>query len=258
MINSNQRWLFRRDRYRPAAEVIRTAEYEVAEIPDDRTAKKFVTDHHYSGSYPAARFRYGLYRRSELVGVSVFSHPCNDRVLTSVFPCSAIEAVELGRFVLLDSVPGNGETWFLGRCFEELRKEGLQGVVSFSDPVARRSADGVVVFPGHIGTIYQAHNAVYLGRGTPRRLRLLSDGSVLSDRAIQKLRSKTKGWEYTARLLVAAGADEPGADLRLWWSHWAPVVTRTIAHPGNHKYAWAIAKPMQRLMPTSMPYPKGK
>lgn len=34
----------------------------------------------------------------------------NGRSLTNVFGAKAVESVELGRFVLLDDVPGNGET----------------------------------------------------------------------------------------------------------------------------------------------------
>lgn len=72
MITSvTQRWRDQRGSYRPAGEVIRPAEFEVAAIADDATAKAFVTRHHYSRRYPAARFRFGLYRRSELVGVAV-------------------------------------------------------------------------------------------------------------------------------------------------------------------------------------------
>ena len=53
----------------------------------------------------------------------------------------------------------------------------------FSDPLPRTRADGTVVMPGHLGTIYQAANAVYTGRGTPRTLTLLPDGTVFSDGA---------------------------------------------------------------------------
>jgi hypothetical protein len=44
--------------------------------------------------------------------------------------------------VLLDEVPGNGETWFLGRAFRLLRQEGFVGVVSFSDPCQRTNQHG--------------------------------------------------------------------------------------------------------------------
>src|SRR5438067_13926750 len=81
-----QRWRQRRDLYRSAGEVIRTRLYDVAAMPAAAATKAFVVRHHYSGSYPAARFRFGLYRAAELQGVAVFSHPCSDRVLTRVFP----------------------------------------------------------------------------------------------------------------------------------------------------------------------------
>lgn len=237
-----QRWRLGRDRYRHAAEVINTHLYEVVPLDDDRTAKAFVLSHHYSGTYPAARFRFGLYRGASLQGVAVFSHPCNDAVLTSVFPVPAPACVELGRFVLLDAVPANGETWFLGRCFDLLRREEIVGVLSFADPHPRTSSEGLVVFGGHVGTIYQAHNAAYLGRSRPRTLRLLPDGSVLSDRALQKLRSGDKGWKYVAELLLAAGADEsPRSDLAGWARHWVPKLTRPSRHGGNHRYAWCLA-----------------
>lgn len=255
----NQRWLDRRDSYRPAGEAIDTRQFEVAEMASDADAKAFVERHHYSACYPAARERFGLYHAGRLVGVAVFSHPCNDRVLTGTFPAvTAADAVELGRFVLLDSVPGNGETWFLARCFEQLRYKGLRGVVSYSDPVPRRTAVGALVFPGHLGTIYQAHNAVYLGRATPRTLRVLPDGSVLSARAISKLQTRVKGWQYTADLLVRWGAEKPGRDLRDWARHWIPALTRGLRHGGNHKYAWGLDRHVRKTLPLSLPYPKQK
>jgi hypothetical protein len=253
---SNQRWRDRRDSYRPAGEVIDPRRYEVAPIDNDTEPKRFVEQHHYSGTYPAARDRFGLYTRGRLAGVAVFSHPCNDLVLTNTFPMPALDARELGRFVLLDTVPGNGETWFLARCFELLHREGARGVVSFSDPVRRRTAAGVIVFPGHIGTIYQAHNGVYLGRATRRTLRLLPDGSVLSARAISKLQAGAKGWRYTAELLIAHGADRPGRDLREWAAAWLPIITRPLRHAGNHKYAWGLDRQARLELPPSLPYPK--
>src|SRR5262245_59609071 len=69
------RWRNRSSSFRPAGELIRTADYDVAAIATDREAKAFVERHHYSASYPAARFRFGLYRQAELVGVAVFSVP---------------------------------------------------------------------------------------------------------------------------------------------------------------------------------------
>lgn len=157
---------------------------------------------------------------------------------------------------MLDEVPANGETWFVGRCFELLRAKGIVGVISFSDPETRTNSHGDAVFGGHVGTIYQAHNGTYLGRGTARTLRILPDGSVLSDRAIQKLRSGVKGWRYTADRLVRFGADRPGEDLKAWAAHWLQKLTRPQRHAGNHKYAWGLTRQVKRSLPTGLPYPK--
>lgn len=254
----NQRWLFGRDSYRPPSEVIRTAEYDVASIGGDTEPKAFVLTHHYSRSYPAARFRFGLYRGGALVGVAVFSHPSNDKVLTNTFPCAATEAVELGRFVLLDSVPGNGESWFLARCFESLRAQRLFGVLSFSDPMPRTAADGTRIFPGHIGYCYQATNATYLGKGTPRTLQLLPDGSVFSARTAQKIRARERGWQHAAEQLRVFGASElrEDEDASGWLRTWTTRLTRPLRHRGNHKYAWTLARANRSVLPTSLPYPK--
>jgi len=251
-----QRWRAGRDSYRPAGEVIDTSKYEVAEITDDTPAKAFVVEHHYSGGYPAARFRFGLYRAGDLVGVAVFSHPANDKVLTSVFPVAAADATELGRFVLLDDVPANGETWMLGRCFEQLR-DRVAGVVSFSDPVARTDSGGARVFPGHLGIIYRAHNGRYVGRGTARTLRLLPDGKVFSARAMQKIRAREQGWRYAAAILERHGASAlaEDADPRLWLRTWLPRITRPLKHGGNLKYVWPIDRALRAHLPPALPYP---
>jgi hypothetical protein len=251
----NQRWLFGRDSYRPPAEVIATREYEVSAIGRYQDARQFVLDHHYSGTYPAARFCFGLYRHAKLSGVAVFSHPVSDLTLTGVFKAPAIAGVELGRFILLDEVPGNGETWFLARCFEHLRREGIVGVVSFSDPTARTNVHGETVFAGHIGTIYQAANGRYLGRSAPRSLHILPDGQVLSSRALQKIRSGSQGWRYAASLIEAHGAAPIDFERRReWLATWLPKITRRARHFGNHKYAWPLDR-SQRFLKGG-PYPK--
>ena len=252
----NQRWEQGRDSYRVPSETIRPSEYEVSRFAGDSEPKAFILEHHYSASYPAARFRFGLWRKGQLVGTGVFSHPPSDRVLTSVFPGKATDSVELGRFVLLDQVPGNGETWFLARCFAELRKIGLVGVLSHSDPIPRQDSSGRLIFPGHIGTIYQAHNGKYLGRSGPRTLRILPDGSVLHNRAIQKLRKRDRGWQHVRELLESHGAPAwEGEELRLWAARAVKAVTRPLRHPGNHKYAWPLSRRYRISLP-ALPYPK--
>lgn len=252
----NQRWRNGRGAWRPADELIDPSKFDVAPIRDDGTAKAFILQHHYSGTYPAARFRFGLYD-PELVGVAVFSVPCSSRVLTKVFPCEPSAAVELGRLVLLDSVGGNGESHFIGRCFRLLRAEGIAGVVSFSDPVPRRTVSGRLIMPGHVGTVYKATNGVYLGRGDGRVLRLLPNGRSFSHRAEQKIRKQEQGYRYAVAQLEAAGAEPlgDGEDPALWLKRELPRFRR-LRHRGNHKYAWAFARSLRKQLPKSLPYPR--
>lgn len=250
-----QRWRDRRDSYRPAGEPIRTSAYEVAEFGSDTVARGFVERHHYSASYPAARFRFGLHRDAQLVGVAVFSVPVNEKSL-AVFPGEPIESIELGRLVLLDDVPANGESWFVARCFEALRSKGLVGVLSLSDPMPREDVTGRRVFVGHVGTVYQALNGVYLGRATKRTLHLLPDGTVFSARAMQKVRKLERGWRYAVDMLLAFGAPQFEGLSREWLTRALAAVTRRARHPGNHRYAWALNRRDRRHLPESQPYPK--
>jgi hypothetical protein len=249
-----QRWRRGRALYRPAGEPIATRLHEVAAIPDDRTAKSFVVAHHYAASYPAARFRFGLYRGAALVGVAVFSVPANPAVLARF---GEVDAVELGRFVLLDQVASNGESWMLARCFDLLRLQGIAGVVSFSDPVAGTALDGTRTFCGHIGTIYQATNATYLGRSKAETRRLLPDGTIFHGRAAAKIRRRDVGWRYAAALLERHGAaplgDEDGA---AWLRTWVPRLTRPLRHDGNHRYAFGLDRRLRKHLGESLPYPK--
>ncbi|NTX07070.1 hypothetical protein [Myxococcus sp. CA040A] len=137
-----------------------------------------------------------------------------------------------------DEVPPDGETWFLALAVEVLARDGVVGVLSFADPEARATAIGELVFPGHVGTIYQAHNAVYRGRATPRTLHLLPDGTVFSARAAQKVRAREQGWRYAVAQLVESGAEAPapGEDRSGWLRVWLPLATRRQRHQGNHRY----------------------
>jgi hypothetical protein len=268
MNDANQRWEEGRQRWRSDREVIRPSEYEMAEIPNE-TAKNFIETHHYSKDYPAARFRFGLHRHGTLVGVAVFSQPVNDRTVTKVFPVHPKEGVELGRLVLLDEVPGNGESFFVAETFRQLRQKaivdkegrelrGILGVVSFSDPMPRRTAVGEIILPGHVGTIYQSLNACYVGRGDARILRLLPDGRVFNHRSEQKVRKQEHGWKAGVEELLSYGAGPLWDDSKAWINHWLPRVTRPLPHRGNHKYVWALHRSMRGHLHSVGAYPKTK
>ena len=259
-----QRWDRGRDAWvLPGRDHFQPGRYAVAPI-SEAAARAFVERHHYSGSYPAARLRYGLLEDGQLAGVAVLSVPVNERTLTRPFPGLQpyTQTLELGRFVLADSVGFNGESWFLARAFRLAAGDGLRGVVSFSDPVPRTTTAGLIVFPGHVGGIYQASSATYAGRGTARTLTLLPDGTVLSARALQKVRAGETGTDYVERLLVDHGARPRGGRPGPAWLAEAldDARARELRHPGNHRYLFRLGTPAERraiqLGLVAEPYPR--
>lgn len=252
-----QRWRDHRGTYRPAGEVIDTRSYEVVTLPDNTTAKAFVQRHHYAGSFSSSVHRFGLFRGRHLVGVAVFGNPMRQEVFGPL-PGEGAERLELSRLVLLDEVPANGESFLVAECFRRLRQEGVLFVVSCSDPVPRTDLDDQLVFRGHIGTIYQALNGVYVGRTKKRVHHLLPNGQVFSPRTLSKIQTGVKGWRYGVQQLLDQGAipPEPGESLRDWVARELDLIGRRFPHEGNHKYLWSLDRRLRKHLPQPLPYPK--
>lgn len=244
-----QRWRDRQHSWRHTDEGgFDKTRYDVSLLTEDGPAKAFVTQHHYSRSYPAARIRAALHEGDRLVGVAIFGIPMREAVLTRAFPGLEpyTEALELSRFVLLDEVPANAESWFLAQAFRLAAHEGLRGVVSFSDPVPRVTRDGTILSPGHVGTIYQASNGLHTAdRGTPRTLLLGPDGRVFSERSLSKIRAQHRGHEYAERQLVAWGASPfiPEQDPVEWLRDAVREAgLQRVRHPGNYRYLFRLGR----------------
>lgn len=267
-----QRWYEGTQRWRPTGEQgFEPDRYGVAEIGKSE-AQAFVRRHHYSATFPASKFCFGLWDLAatpRLVGALVLGIAMHNRVLTNPFPHLEphVESLEVSRLVLLDEVPANGETWFAARCFHAAAELGVRGVVAFSDPMERwEYHDGGrrVFKPGHVGIIYQAGNFSYLGRATPRTLTLLPDGTVLTARAQAKVTSSERGAQGVIARLVALSAPEPEpAQNPADWLHMAlrVVGAQTRRHPGNHRYALRIGRTRAERTRTviavpARPYPK--
>jgi hypothetical protein len=265
-----QRWDRQRDRYRPAGETIRPHLYGV-EVIDDRAAIEFIATHHYARTSPPQMLSVGLFEsggfeRARLVGVCRFSVPMNQAAVPARTGQPPEAGCELGRLVLVDSVPGNGESFFVARAFRLLRTERprMRTVVSYSDPVPRFRADGSMVKPGHLGCVYQALNARYLGRSSARTLLVAPDGTVVSERSLSKLRNDERGADYAYRQLRALGAP-PLAPTESGRKYVARVTAlplfRRMRHPGNLTYAWGLGGRHERArveagMPAALPYPR--
>ena len=243
------------------------AEYTVSEI-GLADARRFVVDHHYSRSYPADRFRVGLWRsrgglRRQLVGVAVFSVPMNQGVVPKYTGLPASSGVELGRLVLLDDVALPGETWFVSRAFRALRaaKGEVEAVVSYADPRPRFDAFGAVWKLGHVGKIYAALSGRHLGKSPSRSGWRTVTGAEVSERALSKVRNGECGRDYATAELIRLGATPPGGqeDGAAWLGRLEDdgFLLRT-RHPGKHVYSWGLTRhARQKFQGLPMePYPQ--
>lgn len=272
-----QRWRNKSESYRPAGETIQVQQDGYfAEIVPFKIGKQFVQEHHYSGTYPSTRLQIGLYRDGddgghELCGVAAFGVPMSNAVFARYIDEATIyDSIELSRFVLLDDVPANGETWFLSQSFG--KSGGILGeslpdissVLAFSDPVKRTTTLGETVMPGHIGTIYQAHNGQYLGRSHPKRMVLTANGKSVNQRMLSKLRNAESGQDYARKWCEThTGLVQHAEESNRAYIERMIAELRTLKHPGNHAYAWAVGnrkvrKDTETRFKPSRDYPKSK
>ena len=235
---------------RPAGEIF-DPRYVSVEPIEEREAKAFVENEHYSGTYPAARFRAGVlvkepFRKERLAGVGAFSVSMNQKVIPAYFAgFDAVDGVELGRFVLDNSLAANAESWCVARMHRLLKAAlpNVRGVLAYCDPIERRDESGGVVKRGHVGTIYKATNATYRGTSSARTLWLSPSGASFADRLLSKLRLAESGERYALERLAALGAPrrllhESGAAYvgRLKAEGWL----RPVRHPGNLAFTWQV------------------
>lgn len=268
----DKRWKYRRAIWRRPGEVLDPSQYGVEVLYEERTVLAFLQAHHYEGTLPPTRLCVGLYRKTgvqpaHLAGVAVFSNPMQEATIPCYTGFPPAQGTILGRFALLDEVPFNGESWFLRRAFASLWSQkggrgGIQTIVSYADPMERRTPLGHVIKPAHAGQIYQGHNALFAGRSSPRVLWLTVDGQVLSERSLSKIRNHECGHESATQRLLALGADarrfceSPGA----WIKRVLPTIARRVRHPGNFVYVFGLTPEAKEQLVTrhagGQPYPK--
>lgn len=158
-------------------------------------AKPFVREHHYSHGIHNGPMTYGLFDAEELIGVLAFATPSSEAVCSSVFGDEKKRSVtELHRLVLLDRVPKNAESFFISRALKLLKfdRPYYKAVLSFADSTQ-----------GHVGTIYQACNALYCGTTASATFYLDADGRLRHPRQngvnITRDMAKEKGWSPVRR-----------------------------------------------------------
>lgn len=192
-------------------------------------AVAFVREWHYTGSATPGILRYGWKVDGELVGVSIFDAG-NHAMRAGVYGAEHYRHVlHHHRLALTDSAPKLSESEFIGACLRQIARDrpNIWAVVTYADECE-----------GHVGTIYQATNALYAGVSAKGNLKFLdSDGVIHPTQSI-------KG-TWPERRAYAA---EQG------WTE--------IRCKGKHRYVYEIGKPRARrgrppiLWPTNLPYPK--
>lgn len=162
---------------------------------NSKLGKEFVIQHHYSHGIHNGPMCYGMYEKDILVGVCAFATPCSENVRSSVFGKQYKNRVtELHRLVLLDRMPHNSESWFISRSLKLLKinKPDLWGILSFADQTQ-----------GHVGTIYQACNAIYTGTSNKATFYIDIDGRLRHPRQnginITSSKARQLGWIPTKR-----------------------------------------------------------
>lgn len=201
--------------------------FDVQKI-DTKLGKEFVKKYHYSHGIHNGPMCYGLWDCRELVGVLALATPCSENVCASVFGSDMKRSVtELHRLVLLDEVPKNTESWFISRALRFFKKDrpNYNAVLSFADATQ-----------GHIGTIYQATNAIYTGMSGKATFYLDKDKRLRHPRQ--------NGHNISLEEATVRG--------------WKPV-----KRDGKHRYLYILPNDrrhkkilMSKLLLPSLPYPK--
>lgn len=137
--------------------------------------KPFVIQHHYSRRYPSGTdYAFKIEEKGRLVGACTFGTGSGNK-----YGVVALKAIpepsnyrELTRLVLLDEVPKNTESRFVGWCLRWLAvNTELVAVVSFADPEE-----------GHAGIIYRAGNWILIGKPVAHCAKLYVEGKEVHPR----------------------------------------------------------------------------
>lgn len=163
--------------------------YEVRRIPGG-VGKAYIREHHYSRSCHNGPMTWGLYEDEQLIGVCAFATPASEAVRASLFgPEHKDRVTELHRLHVQDGTPKNTESWFISRCLTGLKEERplIRAVISFADSTE-----------GHVGTIYQAVNALFCGFTSRTRFWRDSEGRLRHPRQnghnVTPKEAKEMGW----------------------------------------------------------------
>jgi hypothetical protein len=174
-------------------------------------AIQFLETFHYLKTLPGGCVVYGYIQNQKLVGVAAFSSCVVEKQL---------DGLELQRFALADwtSLPASQ---ILAAMLKQCGKDNtsIDFIRTFADPLQN-----------HVGTIYQATGAIYLGQTTPQQVYVSPTGKEYSGR-------------FHDRKMLADGV--------------LPRHCTVKFVPGKHKYVYAWSEDAKQFFqPFALEYPK--
>lgn len=132
---------------------------EIEIIPTDKKQVQSFILKHYLGTWPVGIKKiYGIKRKSNnsMIGMAIYGNPMQSATKVAEPEVSPDQALELKR-LFIEDVPDlpNIESYVIAQTLRFIKQEfpDIKVVITFADEKA-----------GHIGSIYQATNAIYLGK----------------------------------------------------------------------------------------------
>jgi len=153
-----------------------------------KTISEMLLTYHYLHRMPAGILQcFALYNDDNLIfpiGGAVFS---NGRIQYKG------KYLDFSRLYLYDEIPRNSESFFIGQCIKELKKDypSYEGIVSWADPNN-----------GHTGTIYKASNFVLDGMSRKVKKYKSKNGTIVYQRTVldtsqfEELKSDNPKYRY--------------------------------------------------------------
>lgn len=164
-------------------------EYTVRRIAG-KVGREFIRANHYTRTCHNGPMCWGLFDGDQMIGVIAFATPSSEMVRASVFGTQYKDSVtELHRLFVQDGTPKNTESWFIARGLAGLLeyRPAIRGVISFADATE-----------GHVGTVYQATNALYCGTTGRHRFYRDAEGRLRHPRQngenITLEKARLRGW----------------------------------------------------------------
>ena len=194
-----------------------------------KAAKYAVMNWHYSKRMPMGKLvKVGAWEEGVFIGCVLFSSG-SSRFYGIPFGLDMLEVSELARVSLSAHKARTSKVVATGIQMLKRQSPELRLIVSFADPSV-----------GHNGTLYQAGNWLYCGRGT-------SDTSV---RRYQWPDGRVWQWRSMARYLNSRGLEESVKQA-------LALGVEPLETEPKHKYLYPLDRAMRRqIAPLAKPYPK--